>query len=145
MSQRVLVVDDEAHIVQVLSLKLRNAGYEVMTACDGEEGFEIATTNTPDLVITDFQMPYMTGLELCQAMAQHQLTKDIPVILLTARGYALDDADLAIGNIKDVLSKPFSPRAIVQQVQDLLDEAAEKQSSVAGGSGADASPPTETV
>lgn len=120
MSRKVLVVDDETHIVQVLSLKLRNAGYEVLTAADGEEGLELATAHGPDLVITDFQMPYMTGLELCQAMAKHELTSKIPVILLTARGYALDDDDLTIGNIKDVLSKPFSPRAIVQQVNDLL-------------------------
>jgi len=144
MSHTVLVVDDEAHIVQVLSLKLRNAGYEVITASDGEEGFELATTNTPDLVITDFQMPYMTGLELCQAMAQHDLTRNIPVILLTARGYALDDADLAVGNIKDVLSKPFSPRAIVQQVQDLLDEACGHQSLGVGKSLPDSDPPSET-
>lgn len=123
MTQNVLVVDDEAHIVQVLTLKLRNAGYNVVTATDGEEGFELAVQQVPDLIITDFQMPYMTGLELCQNLAQHQVTSHIPVLLLTARGYALDDEDLEIGNIKDVLSKPFSPRAIVQQVKDLLDAA----------------------
>jgi two-component system alkaline phosphatase synthesis response regulator PhoP len=120
MPQGVLVVDDEAHIVQVLSLKLRNAGYDVMTASDGEEGLELAINHVPDLIITDFQMPYMTGLELCHALAKNETTAAIPVLLLTARGYALDDGDLAVGNIKDVLSKPFSPRAIVQQVKDLL-------------------------
>lgn len=145
MSHKVLVVDDEAHIVQVLSLKLRNAGYEVITATDGEEGFEIATTNTPDLVITDFQMPYMTGLELCQAMAQHELTRHIPVILLTARGYALDDADLAVGNIKDVLSKPFSPRAIVQQVQQLLTASSNQKSSREGNNSPDSAQSTEAA
>lgn len=120
MSRRVLVVDDEAHIVQVVSLKLRNAGYDVMTAVDGEEGLEVAIREHPDLVITDFQMPYMTGLELCQALARDQATSDIPVLMLTARGYALTDEDLSIGNIKDVLTKPFSPRQIVQQVELLL-------------------------
>ncbi|MHC5022335.1 MAG: response regulator [Planctomycetota bacterium] len=120
MSHRILVVDDEAHILQVLSLKLRNAGYDVVTAADGEEALEMAVKDPPHLVITDFQMPFMTGLELCQALAADNATAGIPVIMLTARGYALDDADLAIGNIKDVLSKPFSPRAIVQQVRDIL-------------------------
>lgn len=122
MTKRILVVDDEAHIVQVVSLKLRNAGYEVLTAKDGEEGLEVARQECPDLIITDFQMPYMTGLELCRGLAEHQPTAAIPVLILTARGYALDDEDLKIGNIKDVLSKPFSPRAILSQVEQLLSQ-----------------------
>ena len=121
MSARILVVDDELHIVQVLSLKLRNAGYEVFAAGDGEEGYEVACQRRPDLIIADYQMPYMTGLELCQSLAEDAKTKAIPVIILTARGYALDDEDLKIGNIRCVLSKPFSPRGILQQVKDLLD------------------------
>jgi two-component system, OmpR family, alkaline phosphatase synthesis response regulator PhoP len=120
MTHRILVVDDEAHIVQVLSLKLRNAGYDVMTAVDGEEGLEIATKQKPDLIITDFQMPYMTGLELCKALSGNAATAGIPVLMLTARGYALDPEDLALGNIQNVLSKPFSPRAIVEQIQNIL-------------------------
>ncbi len=123
MPQRILVVDDEAHIVQVLSLKLRNAGYEVITAGDGEEGVDLAREQRPDLIITDFQMPYLTGLELCQALAEHEPTAKIPIVILTARGYALDEADLALGNIKDVISKPFSPRAIVQLLRELLADA----------------------
>lgn len=120
MSRRILVVDDEAHILQVLQLKLRKSGYDVLTAVDGEEAFETARAELPDLVITDFQMPYMTGLELCRALREHEPTSQIPVLMLTARGFALDDDDLAIGNIRDVLSKPFSPRAIVQQVEAIL-------------------------
>jgi two-component system alkaline phosphatase synthesis response regulator PhoP len=135
----ILIIDDEAHILQVLSLKLRNAGYAVTTASDGEEGYElvrksVASTQSGqrestvggepcaqiDLIITDFQMPYMTGLELCKALAGDERTASIPVIMLTARGYALDDEDLTLGNIKDVLSKPFSPRAIVEQIQQIL-------------------------
>ncbi len=122
MSHRILVVDDESHIVQVLSLKLRNAGYEVIAAADGEEAMEVACEQRPDLVITDFQMPYMTGLELCRAMAQNDATKDIPVVMLTARGYALDEDDLSTVNIKQVLSKPFSPRSILRQVEMLLSD-----------------------
>lgn len=120
MGRKILVVDDEAHILQVLSLKLRNAGHEVITARDGEEAFESALREPPDLVITDFQMPYMTGLELVHAMAGEPATAQVPVIVLTARGYAIDEEDLAIGNIKDVLSKPFSPRAILARVDAIL-------------------------
>ena len=122
MTGRVLVVDDEAHILQVLSFKLRKAGLEVVTAVDGEEGLEAALQERPDLIITDFQMPYMTGLELCRALAEHHATKDIPVLMLTARGYSLDDEDLKLGNLRDVLSKPFSPRTILQQVLEILGE-----------------------
>lgn len=127
---RILVVDDEAHILQVLSLKLRNAGYDVITAGDGEEGFEIACQERPDLIIADFQMPYMTGLELCRSLAERDATAQIPVIILTARGYALDDEDLRIGNIKTVLNKPFSPRGILQQVQNLLPRSGNGESAV---------------
>lgn len=123
VAHRILVVDDEAHILQVLSLKLRNAGYDVVTAVDGEEALEYATRrgeHAPHLIITDFQMPYMTGLELCKALSENPETAAIPVLMLTARGHALDGEDRALGNIKDVLSKPFSPRAIVEQVQRIL-------------------------
>ena len=139
MAHRILVVDDEAHILQVLSLKLRNAGYEVLTAVDGEEGLECATRQRPDAVITDFQMPYMTGLELCRALADNPATASIPVLMLTARGYALDAEDLAPphgSNIRDVLSKPFSPRAVVEKVQRVLQGS---ESSAARGEGLPAS------
>jgi CheY-like chemotaxis protein len=118
---RILVVDDEPHIVQVVSLKLRNAGYEVLTAADGEEAFDVAREAMPHLIITDFQMPYLTGLELCRALANDEKTRAIPVIILTARGYALDQGDLAVvGNIRDVVGKPFSPRAILEQIERIL-------------------------
>ncbi|MCH7798651.1 MAG: response regulator [Planctomycetes bacterium] len=120
MAGRILVVDDEAHILHVLSLKLRNAGYEVFTAVDGEDGYELAAQHLPDLVITDLQMPYMTGVELCRALANNASTAHIPVLILTARGYALDDDDLKIGNIKGVFRKPFSPRAVLQCVKETL-------------------------
>ena len=83
MAERILVIDDEAHIVQVLSLKLRNAGYEVLTASDGEEGYEVALKKQPQLIITDFQMPYMTGLELCKQLASNPATSGIPVLMLS--------------------------------------------------------------
>ena len=121
-SATILVVDDEAHIVQVVSLKLRNAGYEVLTAVDGEEAFEIARRALPDLIITDFQMPYMTGLELCRSLHEHEPTAKIPVLMLTARGYALEESDLGISNIRSVIAKPFSPRAVLTQVEAILTE-----------------------
>ena len=92
----------------------------MISAVDGEEALETALREVPDMVITDFQMPYMTGLELVHAMAQDASTNAIPVLMLTARGYAIDDEDLAIGNIRGVESKPFSPRAILTKVETIL-------------------------
>lgn len=120
MAKSILVVDDEAHIVQVLSLKLRNAGYEVMTAIDGEEAFECARARQPDLVIADYQMPYMTGTEMCAAMLEDPTTAGIPVMILTARGYALGQEDVALANIQEVISKPFSPRGILRKVESVI-------------------------
>ncbi len=110
---RVLVVDDETYIQHVVSLKLSNAGFEVLTASDGEEGLQVAIEEIPDLIITDYQMPFLTGLEMCQRLKQVPATASIPVIMLTARGFALDDADLRSVNILKCLGKPFSPRELV--------------------------------
>lgn len=116
----ILVVDDEAHIVQVVSLKLKNAGYDVLTAFDGEEAFETLMREPVDLVITDYQMPYMTGLELARSMSRHPLMAETPVLILTARGFGLDDSDLQIENVKEVLTKPFSPRGILDRVASII-------------------------
>ncbi len=121
MVHRILVVDDEQHILQVLSLKLRNAGFDVHTACDGEEGLHLARSLAPDLVITDVQMPYMTGLELSRVLAGDPSTAAMPVIILTARGYALGDDDIDTPNIVEVISKPFSPRAVIDLVHSALE------------------------
>ena len=116
----ILVVDDEAHILHVVSLKLRNAGYEVVTAEDGEQGLELALERRPDLIITDYQMPYVSGLELCQKLREHDTTRDIPALMLTARGYSLAGEVLEQTNIAAVLSKPFSPREVLARVQELI-------------------------
>ncbi len=117
---KALVVDDESHITHVVSLKLRNAGFEVLTASDGEEAFDLACAHSPHIIITDLQMPYMTGLELCERLRQNKATEGIPAILLTARGHALAASDLARTNIREVLSKPFSPREVLAKAERLL-------------------------
>lgn len=118
--KRVLVVDDEAHITHVVALKLRNAGFEVRTAADGEEALDLSREWLPDLVITDLQMPYLSGMELCARLKESPRTASVPAIMLTARGHALADNDLARTNIRLVLSKPFSPRQILQEVNAVL-------------------------
>src|SRR4029078_8843285 len=77
-----LVADDESHILNVVSLKLRNAGYRVLTAQDGQEALDIATAERPDLLITDYHMPELSGLELCRRLQQDAATAGIQKIML---------------------------------------------------------------
>ena len=116
----ILVADDEVHILHVVSLKLRNAGYEIITAEDGEEAYELALARQPDLIITDFHMPFMTGLELCQKLKEQAATAATPALMLTARGFTLPAEALEQTNITGVLSKPFSPREVLTRVQELI-------------------------
>jgi DNA-binding response OmpR family regulator len=116
----ILVIDDEPHITHVVALKLSNAGYKVLTAGDGEEGFDVANEHLPDLIITDLQMPYVTGIELCHKLQNHHSTAVIPVLVLTARGYSLAPDDIEGTSICGMISKPFSPRDILEQVCEAL-------------------------
>jgi two-component system alkaline phosphatase synthesis response regulator PhoP len=121
MSERkVLVVDDEIHIVHVVAIKLRNNGFEVITAANGAEAFELACSEKPDIIVTDFQMPVMTGLELVEKIRQDEATKEIPVILLTARSFAIEDEQKQNLQISECLSKPFSPKELLRSIEDVL-------------------------
>ena len=123
MSKKVLVVDDEAHIRHIMAMKLSNAGYEVLTAEDGEEALEVCLAERPQLVITDYQMPLMTGLEMCRQLRQHDQTRELPVLMLTARGFDISPQEMASAGILDVLSKPFSPREVLEKVRMLIGQA----------------------
>jgi len=124
IAKKILVADDETHILNVVSLKLRNAGFDVVTAADGEEAFELAVSERPDLLITDYHMPQLSGLELCRKLKHDPVTAKIPAIMLTARGYELDLKDTHDSGILRMLSKPFSPRALLTTVNEVLLEAA---------------------
>ena len=112
-NKTILVADDESHILHVVSLKLRNAGFRVLTARDGQEALELAQAERPDLLITDYHMPQLSGLELCQRLKQDNATNHIPAIMLTARGYHLEPHDTQESGILRMLSKPFSPRHLL--------------------------------
>ena len=118
--RKVLVVDDEIHIVYVVAIKLRNNGYEVITAGNGAEAFELVCKEKPDIIVTDFQMPVMTGLELVKKLRQCEATKDIPVIMLTARDFAIEEEQKQDLQISELLSKPFSPKELLRSIEDIL-------------------------
>ena len=122
VNARILVVDDEAHIVQVVALKFRNAGLEVETAGDGDEALALVRRTPFDLVVTDLQMPTMSGIELARAMAADAALARVPVLMLTARGHLLREGEADSANIARVVHKPFSPRGLLADVVELLEE-----------------------
>jgi len=118
--KKILVADDEIHIIHVVAIKLRNNGFEVVTAEDGKEAYELACKEKPDIVVTDYQMPRMNGLELVENLRQNDSTKHIPVIMLTARGFAIEDDKRESLQVSHFLSKPFSPKELLRSIEDVL-------------------------
>lgn len=116
----ILLADDETHILNVVSLKLRNAGFRVRTANDGQEALDLALQEPPDLLITDYHMPMLSGLELCRRLRQTPATANVPAIMLTARGYQLEELDTQASGIRCMVSKPFSPRHLLLTVNEVL-------------------------
>lgn len=119
-SKRILIADDEAHVTHIVGAKLRRAGFEVTVAGDGEEALRQALESPPDLVITDLQMPYLSGFEVAMRLKADERTSGVPILLLTARGYVLDPAELALTNIRQVMAKPFSALSLLDAVQRTL-------------------------
>jgi DNA-binding response OmpR family regulator len=120
----VLVADDEEDIRALVAFRLKRAGYEVITAADGEEALLLATTRLPDLAVLDMMMPKATGLEVTRSMREQATTKHIPVILLTARAQEADVARGFEAGVDDYVKKPFSPQDLQTRVQALLDRPA---------------------
>jgi two-component system alkaline phosphatase synthesis response regulator PhoP len=119
-ARTILLADDEAHITCVMSAKLRASGFDVIVARDGEEALALAVEHRPRLIITDLQMPRMSGLEMAQRLMADPGTREIPVVMLSARGYIADPAEMAKTNIRTVISKPFGARDVVRQVLEIL-------------------------
>lgn len=117
----ILLCDDELHILRAAQFKFQRAGYEVLTAGDGEEAWEILQTRRPDLVITDCQMPRLSGLGLVERLRQCPATADLPVVMLSAKGFELSAEQLrARYGILQLVAKPFSPRELVALAETIL-------------------------
>lgn len=123
MTYRVHVCDDEPHIVLAVSLKLSKAGIQVSTANNGEDAWASIQKERPQLLITDLQMPRLDGLDLIRRLRSHEEYRSIPVILLTAMGFELDENELRTDlGVRHVICKPFSPRELLLTAQSLLEE-----------------------
>lgn len=120
MEDTVLIVEDEADVVDLLRYNLNKAGFTVLIANDGIQGLEMAKTNRPDVVILDLMLPSMDGKAICKSLKKDPDTEAIPVLMLTAKSDVADRVQgLEIG-ADDYVTKPFSPRELVLRVQSLL-------------------------
>ena len=130
IGKKILVVDDEIHIVHVVSIKLRNKGYDVVSTDNGADAYDMVCRDKPDLIITDLQMPVLNGLELVEKLRSGPDTKTIPVIMLTARSHAVTSEQQQQLGIHLCLSKPFSPRELLVHVEEALFHTAQSSSAI---------------
>ena len=124
MAHRILLCDDEIHILRAAEFKLSRAGYEVRCSTDGEEAWEEIQRWKPDVLITDFQMPRLDGVGLCRRVRANPETRDLPVFMLTAKGYELSGQELTEElRVTVVIAKPFSPRELLRHVDAVCKKA----------------------
>jgi two-component system phosphate regulon response regulator PhoB len=120
VKRRILVADDDADLLQMITLRLRAAGFEVLQACDGAEALRTIRAEAPRLTVLDVMMPEMTGLEVCRAIKGSPHTATIGVVLLSARA---EETDRIVGlemGADDYLPKPFSPRELILRIEGIL-------------------------
>jgi two-component system alkaline phosphatase synthesis response regulator PhoP len=122
--KRLLLCDDDIHILRAAEFKLVSAGFEVRCAGNGQQAWERITEQAPDLLVTDYQMPVMNGLELIQRVRSMPDTACLPIIMLTAKGLELAHDQAERLGLVTVLTKPFSPRVLLSLVEEALNSAA---------------------
>ncbi|MCC9604589.1 response regulator [Blastopirellula sp. JC732] len=121
VGKRILLVDDEMHILRAAEFKLKRSGYEIECVEDGEQAWEAIQEQIPDLLITDFHMPRLDGLGLCRRVRDDAATRQLPIVMLTAKGFEMtSDDNLESLDIAAILAKPFSPRGLVNCVESVL-------------------------
>ena len=126
--KRILCIEDEPDMVDLLRLILSRAGYEVVGANEGNEGLELAEQQDFDLVLLDLMMPKMDGWEVYQRLRAHEKTREIPVIIVTAKAQKIDRVlGLYIVGVDDYIVKPFSPKDLLARVEKVLAAAEERR------------------
>jgi two-component system phosphate regulon response regulator PhoB len=118
--KQLLVVEDETSLVEVLTYNLKTAGYEVVAAPDGREGLDKARLHLPDLILLDLMLPVIDGLQVCRELRADIRTRDIPVLMLTAKAEEVDEVVGFQMGADDYVSKPFRMTALLQRIKALL-------------------------
>ena len=118
--EKILIVDDEEDILELVAYNLKREGYQTVSAVSGEEALKKCRSETPDLIVLDLMLPGIDGLQVMKTLREDSVTKNIPTVMLTAKG---DEADIVTGlelGADDYISKPFSPRVLLARVRAVL-------------------------
>ena len=118
--ETILIVDDEEDIIELIKYNLKAEGYSILTAEAGEQAIKIAKQSRPDLIILDLMLPGMDGLEVTRYLRNNEATRDMPIVILTAKG---DESDIITGlelGANDYISKPFSPKVLTARIRAIL-------------------------
>ncbi len=124
-TNKVLIVDDAAHVVRSLSFVLEKAGYEVLEARDGEQALDMAREESPALIFLDIMLPRMDGCEVCRQLKSSPELCSIPVVMLTAKSRQEDRQTAIEAGADEYITKPFSPGGVLEMANSLLGEKAE--------------------
>src|SRR3981081_819789 len=119
-STKILIIDDEQDVIDLLTLHLRKAGLALSTATDGAAGLRLAREESPALIVLDLMLPKMPGLEICKVLKTDAATRGIPVLMLTAKA---EEIDWIVGlefGADDYVVKPFSPREVILRIKAIL-------------------------
>src|SRR3954464_5538956 len=119
-STKILIIDDEQDVIDLLSLHLRKAGYALASATDGAAGIRLAREESPALIILDLMLPKMPGLEVCKVLKTDATSRGIPVLMLTARAEEIDRVVGLEFGADDYVTKPFSPREVILRIKAIL-------------------------
>lgn len=118
--EKILVVEDEEDIQELIRYNLGKEGYHVLIAGSGEDGVKLGRKDHPDLVLLDIMLPGIDGLQVCRQFKQDERTRDIPILMITAKG---EEADIVTGlelGAEDYITKPFSPRILIARIRNVL-------------------------
>ncbi|WP_053363279.1 response regulator [Bacillus sp. FJAT-27251] len=124
MAKKLLIAEDEEVLRMLITDTLEDEGYDIDEACDGEEAYHLIEDNEYDLVILDYMMPQMTGLEVIEKIRQHEddSKKKVKILMLSAKSQKLDQDRVMTAGADHFISKPFSPLALLEKIGDILDE-----------------------
>ena len=120
MAEKILVVEDDTNIEQLVTFKLKNSGFQVHNAHNGIEALEFLEKNSVDLIVTDIMMPIMGGKELVMELKKNPKTKTIPVVMLTSRTLEKEIVEGFSLGVEDYIKKPFSPQELIVRIKTVL-------------------------
>jgi two-component system phosphate regulon response regulator PhoB len=120
MTAHILIVEDESALSTLLAYNLEKEGFTVCVAADGEQALEAVAEEPPDLVLLDWMLPHLSGIEICRRIRRDPATRDLPVIMLTAKGEEADRIRGLDTGADDYVTKPFSPAELIARVRALL-------------------------